>query len=36
MIRIENDKKLIEFKQVKTGKLKTVPLHPKAIEILDK
>ena len=36
MIRIENDKKLIEFKQVKTGKLMTVPLHPKVIEILDK
>ena len=36
MIRIENDKKLIEFTQVKTGKIMTVPLHPKVIEILDK
>ena len=36
MIRIENGKKLIEFTQVKTGKIMTVPLHPKVIEILDK
>jgi integrase len=36
MIRIENDKKLIEFTQVKTKKIMTVPLHPKVIEILDK
>lgn len=36
MIRIENSKKLIEFTQVKTGKIMTVPLHPKVIEILDK
>jgi len=36
MIRIENGKKLIEFTQVKTGKIMTVPLHPKVIEVLDK
>ena len=36
MIREENGKKLIEFTQVKTGKIMTVPLHPKVIEILDK
>lgn len=36
MMRIENGKKLIEFTQVKTGKIMTVPLHPKVIEILDK
>lgn len=36
MIRIENGKKLIEFTQVKTSKIMTVPLHPKVIEILDK
>jgi integrase len=36
MIRIENGKSLIEFTQVKTGKIMTVPLHPKVIEILDK
>jgi len=36
MIRIENEKKLIEFTQVKTKKIMTVPLHPKVIEILDK
>jgi integrase len=36
MIRIENGKKLIEFTQKKTGKIMTVPLHPKVIEILDK
>ncbi len=36
MIRTENGKKLIEFTQVKTGKIMTVPLHPKVIEILDK
>lgn len=36
MIRIENGKKLIEFTQVKTGKIMTVPLHPKVIEILEK
>lgn len=36
MIRIENGKKLIEFTQKKTGKIMTVPLHPKVIEILNK
>ena len=36
MIRIENGKSLIEFTQKKTGKIMTVPLHPKIIEILDK
>lgn len=36
MIRTENDKKLIEFTQVKTGKVMTVPLHPKVINILNK
>lgn len=36
MIRIENGKKLIEFTQVKTNKIMTVPLHPKVIEILNK
>ena len=36
MIRTENGKKLIEFTQVKTGKIMTVPLHPKVIEILNK
>lgn len=36
MIREENGKRLIEFTQVKTDKIMTVPLHPKVIEILDK
>ena len=41
MIRYEKNKKgdlkpLIEFTQVKTGKLMTVPLHGKIIEILEK
>lgn len=36
MIRIENGKSLIEFTQKKTGKIMTVPLHPKIIEILKK
>lgn len=36
MIRIENGKSLIEFTQKKTGKIMTVPLHPKVIEILEK
>ena len=35
-IRTENGKKLIEFTQKKTGKIMTVPLHPKVLEILDK
>lgn len=36
MIRTEKGKKLIEFTQKKTGKIMTVPLHPKIIEILNK
>lgn len=36
MIRIENGKHLIEFTQKKTGKIMTVPLHPKVLEILNK
>jgi integrase len=36
MIRIEDGKTLIEFTQKKTGKLMTVPLHKKVLEILDK
>ena len=35
-IRVEKGKHLLEFKQVKTGKLMTVPLHPKVLEILKK
>ena len=34
-VRIENGKQLIEFTQQKTGKIMTVPLHPKVIEILN-
>ncbi len=36
MIRVENNKSLIEFTQVKTGKIMTVPLHKKVLEILKK
>jgi integrase len=36
MIRIEDGKSFIEFTQVKTGKIMTVPLHPKVIEILNR
>jgi integrase len=36
MIRIENGKHLIEFTQKKTGKIMTLPLHPKVLEILNK
>jgi integrase len=36
MIRIENGKHLLEFKQVKTNKIMTIPLHPKVLEILDR
>jgi hypothetical protein len=36
MIRIENGKSLIEFTQKKTGKIMTLPLHPKVIGILEK
>ncbi|WP_158728928.1 MULTISPECIES: tyrosine-type recombinase/integrase [unclassified Flavobacterium] len=35
-IRVENGKNLIEFTQKKTGKIMTVPLHKKVIEILEK
>lgn len=36
MIRIENGKSLLEFTQKKTGKLMTVPLHGKVLQILEK
>jgi integrase len=36
MIRVEDGKSLIEFTQRKTGKIMTVPLHKKVLEILDK
>jgi len=36
MIRIEDGKHLIEFTQKKTGKIMTVPLHSKVLEILNK
>ncbi len=36
MIRYENGKALIEFTQVKTGKIMTVPLSKKVLEILKK
>jgi integrase len=36
MVRIEDGKHLIEFTQKKTGKLMTVPLHEKVLEILNK
>ena len=35
-IRIEEGKHLIEFTQKKTGKIMTVPLHPKVLKILKK
>lgn len=35
MIREENGKKLLEFTQKKTGKLMTIPLHRKVLEILE-
>jgi integrase len=35
-IRIENGKHLIEFTQKKTGKIMTVPLHKKVLEILNR
>ena len=35
-IRIENEKSLIEFTQKKTGKVMTVPLHSKVLEMLAK
>jgi len=36
MIRVQNGKKLIEFTQIKTGKIMTLPLHPKVLAVLDK
>lgn len=36
MIRIEKGKSLLEFKQQKTQKLMTIPLHQKVLEILHK
>lgn len=36
MIRLENNKPLIEFTQVKTGKIMTVPLSKKVMSILEK
>ncbi|WP_340156255.1 hypothetical protein [uncultured Winogradskyella sp.] len=35
-IRIEDGKHFIEFTQKKTGKITTIPVHPKIIEILNK
>ena len=36
MIRTENEQMFIEFTQKKTGKIMTIPLHTKIIEILNK
>jgi site-specific recombinase XerD len=36
MIRIENGKHLLEFTQQKTGKIMTIPLHKKVLEIIEK
>lgn len=36
MIRIEDGKSFLEFTQRKTGKVMTVPLHPKVLQILEK
>jgi len=36
MIRVEGNVKLIEFEQKKTGKMMTLPLHKKVIEVLNK
>jgi integrase len=36
MIRVEKGKKLIEFTQKKTGKIMTIPVHPKVNMIIDK
>lgn len=36
MIRKEKGKSLLEFKQVKTGKLMTIPLLPRVLEILER
>lgn len=36
MIRVESGKQLLEFKQVKTKKQMTIPVHPKVAAILEK
>lgn len=36
MIRIENGKSLLEFRQTKTDKLMTIPIHKKVMQILEK
>ncbi len=36
MIRVEKEKKLIEFTQKKTGKIMTIPVHPKVDTVLNK
>lgn len=36
MVRVENGKSLLEFTQKKTGKLMTVPIHNKVLELLKK
>jgi site-specific recombinase XerD len=36
MIRVEDGKSLIEFTQEKTGKIMTIPLHKKILNILDR
>lgn len=35
-IRVENGKSLLEFTQVKTGKIMTIPVHQKVLAILEK
>lgn len=35
-IRLEDDKKNLEFTQAKTGKLMNIPIHPRVLKILDK
>lgn len=36
MIRVENGRSLLEFRQIKTGKLMTVPLHQKVLAVVKK
>ena len=36
MIRTQNNIKLIEFTQKKTGKIMTLPLHPEVLKVLDR
>lgn len=36
MIKVEKEKRYIEFTQKKTGKLMSIPLHPKVLTILEK